>query len=149
MEELAERFGTDVYPDSPDGIRAAAALADASALIRAVAGITWADEHDELLDVPDIINQITLGVALRVFRNPDGYSQATAGDVSVSFAKAGSGGTGVYLTKEERRLVRQAANNRLTSVQLDAGYPNRLQTYLAPVQGSSKPIPLGPFPWEN
>lgn len=91
--------------DEADEPRAQAALDDASALIRAEAGgTTWVDDDGELLEneVPDIVVTLTLKVAKRSIVNPDDVAQEGAGSYTVSFRE-------VYLTSDEKRLIRQAA----------------------------------------
>lgn len=148
---LAERIGVDLDPDSPEGLRATAALADASALVRSEGRRDWVDDHDELeLFLPDVISSVTLQAALRAFRNPDGFAQTTVGDVSVSYGASGGQG-GVYLTRDEKRQVRRAAGTLTAdSVQLETPYgiTGGGDLLLAPVAGESEMIPLGPVPWE-
>lgn len=153
LEAFTERLGANLgEPASQDGVRAVAALEDASALIRSEAGTDWVDDHDDLLlDIPDVIETICLAVAYRAFRNPDGTTQTSVGDVSVSFSREGVAGA-VFLTKAEQRAVRKAAGrSSVGSVLMDAGiiggggYDYTRLRY-APTQGD--PIPLGPWPWE-
>lgn len=148
VEALAERLGIELDPESADGLRAAAALADASALIRSEAGEDWLDEYGELLDVPAIIESITLQVALRAYRNPDAYSQSTVGDVSVSYSRPG-GMAGIYLTREERKAVRRAAGHANTSVPLDSTFLTARDPLWAPTEGGGDLLPIGPVPWED
>lgn len=90
-----------------DEARAEAVLEDASTLVRAEAGTTWVtdDELDE--DIPDIIVIVTLAAARRGFLNPDGFTQETLGDHSVSYGARGA----VYLTAEEKSLIAAAVGN--------------------------------------
>ncbi len=101
-----------------DSARAQAALDDASALIRAEAGITWVNDDDELTDVPDILVTLTCKAAQRVIVNPDGQSQSQTGPFGGAWANASSD---VYLTKYEKNLVRRAAGRTgLSSVRVEA-----------------------------
>src|SRR5690606_25606076 len=113
VEDLMARLGVQLSPASPDYTRAEAALADASALVRSVAEQDWADEDGEL-DFGDLgsrevaaLQSVTLSVAYRAYRNPDGAAQSSIGDVSVSFGNRGEGS--VYLTPSERAQVKRAA----------------------------------------
>jgi hypothetical protein len=108
LEALSERLG--ILPDAEtlDGAQALAALDDASALVRSEAGKEFVDESGDVVNVPDIIVSITLASAFRAVRNPDGTTQATVGDVSVSYTREGAGGA-VFLTRAEQKAVRKAA----------------------------------------
>lgn len=103
-DDLADRLPGGIA--DVDATRAQAALDDASAIIRSVAGKNWVDDNDELEDVPDIIVTITCRAALRAFANPVGVTQETAGPFSASYANASSD---VYLTVGERRDIKAAA----------------------------------------
>ena len=90
-----------------DAARAGAALDDASALIRAEAGLTWADDDGELDEVPDLIATLCLKVARRSLRNPDGVTGQSESisdySLSLQFATADA-----YITGAERDLIRRA-----------------------------------------
>lgn len=148
LEALSERLGIDLDVETPDGARAASALDDASALVRAESGREWLAENGDLEGVPDIIQSVTLAVAYRAFRNPDGTTQTSIGDVSVSFTREGVAGA-IFLTKAEARAVRKAAGrSSLTSIVLESAQPlSAADPYYAPAQGD--PIPLGPLPWRD
>lgn len=82
---------------------AEAAIDDATALVRAETGRTWLDENG----TPDPqVAGIVLSVALRAFRNPEGFSSQTVGSWT---GTVGGGGqdvaSGVYLTTHERRQL--------------------------------------------
>lgn len=82
---------------------AEAAIDDATALIRAESGRTWLDE-DGLPD-PRVAN-LVLAVALRAFRNPEGYSSQTVGSWTGTVGGTGQDvASGVYLTAHERRQL--------------------------------------------
>lgn len=100
VEDLEARMG-DV-----DDARAQAALDDASAFIRAEAGKDWAIEDALDDDVPDVIVAITLKAARRALENPEGVTKESVGTYSVGYANSSSD---VYLSSEERRLIRRAA----------------------------------------
>lgn len=161
LNALQDRLGrndlVDVHgaPIAPEGVRAQAALEDASSLVRAEAGKSYTDEAHAVLDenIPDIIVSITLAASQRAFNNPQGATQASIGDVSVSFSRDGSAGT-VFLTKAEQRAIRKAAGrNTFGSITLASPYMVNATdiNHLAPVQGqpAADPVPMGPFPWEG
>lgn len=155
LEQFQVRLGVtsllDEYlePTEPDGLRAQANLDDASALIRGEAKMVWVDEYGELVDdVPDIIVAITIAVASRAYKNPDGYSQATLGDASVSFSREGNAGL-LYLTKSEKQAIRRASGQSGISSQ-----PLEKEYELAPMSGNTEwvevtnggdPMPMGPL----
>lgn len=154
IEQMEARLGVSLDPESADGARAQAALDDASALIRAEAGKDWLDEAGALAaDLPVIVQQIALAVALRAYRNPDGATQTSIGDVSISFS--GRGGVGsVYLTADERRAIRKAAGvATVKSVALETPYGLRAMPELIdvydPYRGALvEPMVFGPEPEE-
>lgn len=96
LEQLEERMGT-----IENETAASAALGDASALVRAEAGLTWEDE-----DPPDVIVVVVLAAAARALRNPDGDQAEGIGTYNVTHGTAGLGG--VWLTTNERRAIRRA-----------------------------------------
>lgn len=122
VEDLEARLGVALDEHGPDYDRAAAALDDASALVRN-AGIPWVDDHDELVDdMPDVVFSVTLAAALRAYQNPTGAERQTVGDVTVAYSSGGEGG-GVYLTRAERAAIRKAAGTgSLVSVGLTSPY---------------------------
>jgi len=122
VEDLEVRLGVVLGGHGSDYDRAAAALDDASALIRNV-GIDWVDDHGEIVDdLPDVVFSVTLAAALRAYQNPTGAERQTVGDVTVAFATGGDGG-GVYLTRAERAAIRKAAGTgSLVSVGLTTPY---------------------------
>lgn len=160
LHALQDRLGrNDLVDDhgapiAPEGVRAQAALEDASSLVRTEAGRTWTDEAHATLDanVPDVVVSVTLAAAQRAFNNPQGATQASLGDVSVSFSRDGSAGT-VFLTKAEQRAVRKAGGrNTFGSITMASPYSVNATDTNHLVPGSdpgSDPVPLGPFPWEG
>lgn len=94
--------------DAEDEARAEAALADASALVRAEAGKTWVDDSNALSGVPDAITAVTIAAARRALTNPDGVASETIPDYSRTFAST-SLSADIYLTRGERRVVQRAA----------------------------------------
>lgn len=148
LEALADRLGIVLDVHEAEGLRAFRALEDASTLIRSEAGMDWVDDHDALEDVPDIIETITLAVAMRGFKNPDGFTQASTGDVSVSYSRDG-GAASIFLTRAERRAVRKAGGqSSINSIPIESTYLDGADPRYVPVLGGGDPIPLGPWPWE-
>lgn len=114
LQQLGARIPGGIT--SSDEARAQADLDDASTLIREEAGKTWVDDQDEIVeDLPDIIVTLTMRVARRAFENPEGLTQHSESiegySESQSFA-ASSTNSELYLTADERRLVRKAAGKR-------------------------------------
>jgi hypothetical protein len=123
-----------------DVTRAEAALDDASALIRAEAGKTWATDGALDADVPDILVVICIAVARRVIENPNGVSSETLGDATISYENASGD---AYLTAAEKRLVRRAGgiSGSMGSVALEIGTPAWSGDTIA-VTGSDEPLPF-------
>lgn len=101
--ELRLGLETGTLQDT-DLARAQAALDDASALVRAEAAKAWLDAEDNVTAPAQVIT-IVIKAALREFKNPDGFTSEQMGDYSYRTDQSG----GVYLTDDERRIVRQAA----------------------------------------
>jgi hypothetical protein len=96
-----------------DWDRARALLDFASALVRTEAGEDWVDEDDELDGVPTIITMVVCKVVERSLSNPTGL---TAESVVSYRAEYGNSSSDLYLTKQERRLVRKAVSKTGVSV---------------------------------
>lgn len=130
LEALEVRLGGSL--DDED--RAQAALDDASALVRSIAGKTWVTNDVLDTDIPDIIATITLRAARRAYTNPNDHSSETIGNSSVGFGA-------VYLTVEERSAVLAAiGNNGVSSVGLETPWSLIANDYIE-VLGSDKPLP--------
>lgn len=123
-----------------DVTRAEAALDDASALIRAEAGQTWVTDDALDEDVPGILAVVCIAVARRVIENPDGFTEMHVGDTGGSLANASND---VYLTANEKRLVRRAAgvSGVMGVVELEMGTPGWSGDYIN-VVGSNEPLPF-------
>jgi len=131
IRDLEIRLGHTLAGAERD--RATALLSDASAMIRAVARSDWEDP-------PPIITTICLTMATRAWHNPEGVRQQTLGDLSMTF---GSVETGVFLTPDERRLIRMAAGFgvELGSVQLTSGYDVPTTTVYVPTSNGGDWLP--------
>jgi len=105
-EELEYRIGRE-FTDA-ELPRVEAALDDASALVRAEAGVDWIDPDTGLVTgLPDVIKTVVLRVAERIVRNPQGFRSESAGDYSFQRYDADDGG-GPYLTDREIAIIRKA-----------------------------------------
>lgn len=151
IEQLSERLGVLLDPETADGARGQACLDDASALIRNEASLTWVDEAEDLTTVPDVIEQIALAVAYRAFRNPDGTVATTVGDVSVSYSRENAAGGSVFLTRAEQRAVRKAGGRSgFGEIILESPHPLGWRDPLyVPVAGGGDWFPIGPLPWRD
>lgn len=104
--------------DTSEIVRATSALEDASTLVLDEGDATWTADT-----APDIVKTIVLTVARRVFENPEGASQKSVGDASVSYRPTSrDGAPQTELTTHERRRVRKAAGIALTSMTLSSPY---------------------------
>jgi hypothetical protein len=134
LEDFALRLGGISASDEE---RAQAVLDDASALIRAEAGEDWVDDEDTLENVPEVIVAVTVAVAIRAFRNPDGVRSESIGTYAVTYADTS---TAVFLTAGERRTVRRAAG-RMTmgSIELEGPYAAEVLTVPVNIGGDEMP----------
>lgn len=111
-----------------DLARAEAALDDASALVRAEAGLDWVDAYGAST-APASVVVVVVQVALRVYRNPDGYiSESIAGAYSYAYGQGAQ--NGLTLTDAERRIITRAAaadggTGGLVSVYTPSAYGSR------------------------
>lgn len=140
IPELSARTG-----EISDLSRALALLADASALIRAEANYTWIDADGDLEEVPALIVMVCCKVVERVLSNPEGLSGEAIGGYSAQFSNASSD---VYLTKQERRLVRKAAGTTpIGTIELESPYKkyDTADIYMG-VDNGGDDLPMGPWP---
>jgi len=123
LERLGKKIG--YTPTEGEADRAESLLAEASELIRDVAGKTWLDVGETaVVDVPHRVQNICVAAAYRAFTNPEGLTQRSLGDSSKSYDRTGrEGGEDVYLTDDEQRSVRKAAaGSSFASVTLVSPY---------------------------
>ncbi|MBP2479105.1 hypothetical protein JOF53_007977 [Crossiella equi] len=141
LAELSERMQRPLA-GTPEEKRALAALADASALVRA-------EVPPGLLvpTVPEVVVTVVCQAAARAVRNPDGFSSETAGQYTYRYGEAGT--NGVYLTGDDRAILRRLSRRsglRSTRTPYGAGEhtdpPYRLPVLYRNGQ------PGEPFPWE-
>lgn len=118
LEDFVERKGPVSEEEEPAVL---ALLADASALILdEVSGstATWVTESG---DVPHSVKAICVAVAYRAWSNPDGLSQSSIADSSLSYA--GARPDALYLTDDEKRILdRAAGTSSVVSVTLVSPY---------------------------
>jgi len=130
-----------------DDDRAQAALVDASVEIRSIAGVSFVT--DDVLDftgypswAEDALVKVCCSAAARALANPEGLAQQaeTIGAYSYSsgFANASPD---VYLTANEKRLVRRAAGRTgLGTITTTTGYDDCDTQYIA-VSPPGEPMP--------
>ena len=122
VSALELRLGLEIGSlQGADLARAQASLEDASALVRAEAGKPWLDGDGSTVTAPAQVVTIVIKASLREFKNPDGFTSEQIGDYSYRTDNTG----GVYLTEDERRIVRDAAGtsgNGLWTVRTPSEY---------------------------
>lgn len=111
-DELMRRLSREF--DDLELDRAEAILEDVSEFIRFESGKLWlkVDSNGVVLepfalDVPGIVRTLTLRVAERAVRNPEGFSSESAGDYSYQ-RNGATGEGGIYLTERELAMLRRA-----------------------------------------
>lgn len=127
-----------------DETRAQAALDDASVEIRSIAGVTFVtDDQLDFTGYPtwaeDALVKVCCAAAVRSLTNPGGEQSETIGTYSHSYANASPD---VYLTANERRLIRRAAGRTgLGTITTTTEYDDSDTQYL-------DVVPAGePMPW--
>lgn len=113
IEALEARLGRGVLVE-PQRAQALAALADASELVRGETGRTWVTEPGGTVSAPAVVVTITLQAALRVVRNPDGYSSET--EDGYTYRRPESE-LGLYLTDAEILVLSRYAGQSQLHVQ--------------------------------
>lgn len=117
VSDLEKRLGVDVGSlVDADLVRAQTALEDVSALVREEAGKTWVDVDDVTITAPDGVLVVARTAALRQYRNPDGYVSENIGQGAYTWSTSQDGANGAYLTADEKRIVKRAANGGGSSV---------------------------------
>lgn len=87
--------------------RAEAAIADASDLVREI-GLPWVAVDGVTITAPAAVAKVVRTAALRDYNNPDNM-QGEAFGSDYSYQRA-PGTVSAYLTKDETKIVRRAAN---------------------------------------
>lgn len=142
LGELARRVGRpDLVEGTTDGDRAAEALADASALVRAETGrpTGWTDEAGWLTAVPDELRTVVLKAARREWDNPRGLTSETIADYTWR------GESTVYLTEAEQVICRRyrpegRGTGGLWTLGMTRGAEGPDTVYV-PVAGGGDPLP--------
>ena len=141
VDDLSARIPGGI--ETADEDRAQLLLDDVSALIRAEVETTWVDDDGDLDSVPDVIVTVCCAAAERAWRLPFGIVSESIGAYSYRLAD-GAAGNGVFLTEEEKRLIRRAAgtvDSGVSTVELNKDYD--YDYIYVDVEGSTKPIPVG------
>ena len=140
VDELAARLPDGI--DSADEDRAQLLLDDVSALARAEVETDWVDDANALSGVPAVVVTVVLAAARRAWLNPSGFVSETIGSYTYRLAD-GAAGSGVFLTDEEKRLIRRAAGTvdaGVSSVELNSEIGS--DWIYAAVEGSDRPLPI-------
>lgn len=95
-----------------DLARATASLQDASAFVRSIGRKLWLDTEGEVT-APEDVAMVTTRAAIRDYRNPDGVNNEALGQGAYAYAYA-PGQASIWLTEDEVKLIRQAANSGTT-----------------------------------
>jgi hypothetical protein len=111
LHELEDWLGVSIT-DARDAARAGAILAAASTLVRTHTGRMWVGVDEEGAAVPEegidetklaAVRQVVVQVADRVYNNPRGATQETAGPFSRSVAAWAA--QGMSLTDDEKAMI--------------------------------------------
>jgi len=142
VDDLSARLPVGV--DLGDNARAAAALEDASTLVRNEAGAEWVDALGALTVVPDIVRMIVLEVAGRALNRSFVYGADGEGATEVG---------GLYLKGDEKRRLNAAVgtNSRPALWSLPTTRGDEDETEYRPVTGGGDLLPwgyTGPTPWQ-
>lgn len=105
LSELLKRLDWEL--DDAEREHAEAALETASNLVRAYGRSNWGTMEDgTYVPVPVTASTIAIAAARRYMVNSDGYTVSRAGDETVGWDELGDKAGSVYLTDEEKRLIR-------------------------------------------
>ena len=121
LETYGVRVGTDYDESSPGTVedQISAFIDDASALVLQIANLDtdWTDSTVPAAVVPVIVNMVK-----RAVDNPRGLTGEQLGDYQ--WQSSGGSQTGIYATREERRIIRRAAGTlSVSSVALEGYLP--------------------------
>lgn len=120
---------TDRYEKTLDvegEARVATLIDDASALV--VQTVNDSDVTDvwKADGAPSAVVPVLVSMVRRAIDNPEGVSQKSVGDASMSWGSSRGGSSrpseALYLTTNERRIVRRAAGTDHTSMTLESPY---------------------------
>lgn len=140
VDQLAARVPGGIAAADED--RAQAVLDDVSTLINAEAEGAWDSDTP-----PDVVVTICLAASRRAWVNPDGKVSETIGGYSYRVPDATA--TGVFLTDDEKRMIRKAAGVAeagVATVTLNPDFTGTDYIYLD-VEGSERGLPGYPTSW--
>ncbi|MFI7069553.1 hypothetical protein [Micromonospora sediminicola] len=130
---LERKLGLD--PGSLTGsdlVRAGEELADASVLVRDLAGRDWVADDGVTITAPAAVLKVVRDVALRGYRNPDGFRGENVGDYGY---QRDAEEASAALTPAEEAIVRRAAGT------------GRVSVYTVGIRSAyADPAPADPFP---
>lgn len=129
--------------------RAEAVLEDASDFVREESRKDWLKRDDDGVivepyenDAPHIVRKITLRVAERAIRNPEGFSSESAGDYSYQ-RNGATGEGGLYLTERELKILLRAGGQTGLWTQPTERGETWDNTVWVDDQFGYEPIPIG------
>lgn len=104
VADLEKRLRKEVGSLSGADLQAAeTAIDDASVLVLAEGNPDWTS-----LTIPDVAKRVVIKVAIRQYRNPDGFSTEAMGGGAYSYRYADDE-TSAYLTENEVGIIQRAA----------------------------------------
>lgn len=120
--DFEARYGRSL--DGDEELRVETLLSDASALVCIESGTEWTVTDDDdvvtLGAVPVTVVAVVCEAARRAFDNPAGLQSETIGDYTWR-AQLGASTAGVFLTAEEKRIVRRSVGrNGLGAITMTA-----------------------------
>lgn len=118
---------TDRYEKTLDvegEARVATLIDDASALVVQIVNDSDVTDVWKADGAPSAVVPVLVSMVRRAIDNPEGVSQKSVGDASMSWGSGGSSrpSEALYLTTNERRIVRRAAGTDHTSMTLESPY---------------------------
>lgn len=121
---------------------AEAKLRSASTRVRAFVGNDYVDEAGNLVDdIPDEVIAVVTDAAERAIVNPRGVTGEQVGQYSYQIASGGGGG--VYLTKQEKSMLRGVRGSiGISTAKLTSNLPPHYgNTVWVPVADGGEPVP--------
>lgn len=132
----------DLTINVTDPAVAEAKLRSASTRVRSFVGNDYVDEDGELVpDIPDEVIAVVIDAAERAIVNPGGVTGEQVGQYSYQIASGNSGG--VYLTKQEKSMLRAVRGSLgVSSIQLESNLPPFYgRTVYVPVSDGGADVP--------
>jgi len=121
---------------------ALAKLRSASTRVRSFVGLDYVDEEGELVeDIPDEVVTVVIDAAERAIVNPRGVTGEQVGQYSYQIASGGGGG--IYLTKQEKAMLRAIrGGSGISSVKMESNLPDHYgNTVYLPVTDGGDWVP--------